>query len=78
MTTNGLTLSHKLFQLYKSGLNTLNISLDTLMPQKFEFISRRNGWDKVMRAINDALEMGISPLKVLYYKCKKHLHKIDG
>lgn len=66
MTTNGLTLSHKLRQLYESGLSSLNISLDTLVPQKFEFISRRNGWDKVMRAVNEALEMGISPLKVLY------------
>ena len=64
MTTNGLTLSHKLRQLYDSGLRGLNISLDTLVPQKFEFISRRNGWDKVMRAINEALDIGISPLKV--------------
>ena len=64
MTTNGLTLSHKLHQLYKSGLNTLNVSLDTLVPQKFEFISRRSGWKKVMRAINEALEIGVTPLKV--------------
>ena len=64
MTTNGLTLSHKLRQLHKSGLNNLNISLDTLVPQKFEFISRRRGWNKVMRAVDDALEIGMSPLKV--------------
>lgn len=64
MTTNGLTLSHKLRQLYENGLSGLNISLDTLVPQKFEFISRRRGWEKVMRSIDGALDMGISPLKV--------------
>ena len=66
MTTNGLTLSHKLRQLHECGLSSLNISLDTLVSQKFEFISRRKGWNKVMRAINEALDMGISPLKVFY------------
>ena len=64
MTTNGLTLSHKLCQLYKNGLSGLNISLDTLVPQKFEFISRRKGWDKVMRSIDEALDIGIPSLKV--------------
>ena len=64
ITTNGLTLSHKLRPLYENGLRGLNISLDTLVPQKFEFISRRRGWDKVMRSIDEALDMGISPVKV--------------
>ena len=43
MTTNGITLSRKLPQLKDAGLNLLNISLDTLVPQKFEFITRRKG-----------------------------------
>ena len=43
MTTNGVTLSHKLPQLRAAGLKGLNISLDTLIPAKFEFISRRKG-----------------------------------
>jgi cyclic pyranopterin phosphate synthase len=41
MTTNGLTLSRVLPDLQKAGLNLLNISLDTLVPEKFEFITRR-------------------------------------
>lgn len=43
MTTNGITLSRKLPRLRDAGLNLLNISLDTLVPQKFEFITRRKG-----------------------------------
>ena len=64
MTTNGVTLSHKVRKLKEAGLSGLNVSLDTLVPQKFEFISRRKGWEKVMRGINDALDVGFSPLKV--------------
>ena len=41
MTTNGVTLSRVLPDLQKAGLNLLNISLDTLVPEKFEFITRR-------------------------------------
>ena len=43
MTTNGITLARKLPALKEAGLNLLNISLDTLVPQKFEFITRRKG-----------------------------------
>ena len=43
MTTNGITLARKLPLLKDAGLNVLNISLDTLVPQKFEFITRRKG-----------------------------------
>lgn len=64
MTTNGVTLSHKLVALQEAGLSGINISLDTLHQQKFEFITRRKGWDKVMRGINQAVELGITPLKI--------------
>lgn len=43
LTTNGVTLSRVLPDLQKAGLNLLNISLDTLVPSKFEFITRRKG-----------------------------------
>lgn len=58
MTTNAVVLSRKLPALKEAGLDVLNISLDTLVPQKFEFISRRKGHDRVLRAIDDALDMG--------------------
>ena len=46
MTTNGIALSRRLPRLKAGGLNLLNISLDTLVPQKFEFVSRRKGRNK--------------------------------
>lgn len=67
MTTNGITLSRKLADLKEAGLNQINISLDTLEEKKFEFIAKRKGWHKVMESIDNALKMGFSPLKVLYF-----------
>lgn len=64
MTTNGLTLSKNLSSLQISGLDNLNISLDTLIPAKFELISRRKGLERVLKAIQDALKLGYQPLKV--------------
>jgi len=64
MTTNGVTLTKHLTALRDAGLDSINISLDTLVATKFEFITRRRGWDRVMRAVDTALEMGYQPLKV--------------
>mgnify|MGYP002775715138 FL=1 len=65
MTTNGLVLARKLPQLRAAGLDSLNISLDTLVPAKFEFITRRKGHSKVLEAIEAALDEGYSPVKVI-------------
>ncbi|KAL6640078.1 hypothetical protein ACP70R_022388 [Stipagrostis hirtigluma subsp. patula] len=64
MTTNGLVLSKKLPRLKECGLSALNISLDTLVPAKFEFMTRRKGHSKVMEAIDAAVELGYDPVKV--------------
>jgi len=66
ITTNGLTLARKLPDLKAAGLDAINISLDTLRPEKFEFISRRPmaGHSKVMAAIEKSLELGFNPLKL--------------
>lgn len=72
MTTNGILLARKLPALKDAGLDLLNVSLDTLIPAKFEFITRRKGFDKVIQGIDLALEFGYKPLKVniLYMKAK--------
>jgi len=65
ITTNGIALSQKrLTRLKDMGLNSINISLDTLQPAKFEFITRRRGWDKAMAAIHRSLDADIGPVKV--------------
>nr|GEW07585.1 cyclic pyranopterin monophosphate synthase, mitochondrial isoform X1 [Tanacetum cinerariifolium] len=64
MTTNGLALARKLPKLKESGLNLLNISLDTLVPAKFEFMTRRKGHERVMESIYKAVDLGYDPVKV--------------
>ncbi|XP_071722112.1 GTP 3',8-cyclase, mitochondrial-like isoform X2 [Rutidosis leptorrhynchoides] len=64
MTTNGITLARKLPKLKECGLTALNISLDTLVPAKFEFMTRRKGLEKVKQSIDTALELGYNPVKV--------------
>jgi len=61
MTTNGLLLSARLDALKKGGLTHLNISLDTLRPDRFDSITRRKGHGTVLTAIDDALAAGYEP-----------------
>lgn len=61
MTTNGINLARLLPQLQKAGLSAINVSLDTLVPAKFEFIVRRKGdrmWDRVGRCSSTWLGWG--------------------
>lgn len=64
MTTNGIVLARRLPKLKECGLTSLNISLDTLVPAKFEFMTRRKGYEKVMESINAAIDLGYNPVKV--------------
>ncbi|KAI5744198.1 hypothetical protein M8J76_000047 [Diaphorina citri] len=64
ITTNGLTLTKQLVALQKAGLDSINISLDTLKPDKYEFITRRKGWSRVLAGIDLAVQLGYDNLKV--------------
>ena len=66
LTTNGLVLSKKLKDLHRNGVNALNISLDTFLPETFAKLARRpaSGLSRVLASIEDAIQLGISPVKV--------------
>lgn len=64
ITTNGLVLTKQLVALQKAGLDILNISLDTLKPDRYEIMARRKGWQRVMMGIDLALQLGYNPVKV--------------
>ncbi|KAM3930685.1 molybdenum cofactor biosynthesis protein 1 isoform 2-T2 [Leptodactylus fuscus] len=64
LTTNGINLARLLPKLQEAGVDVLNVSLDTLVPAKFEFIVRRKGFHKVMEGIQRAVELGYNPVKV--------------
>lgn len=64
LTTNGVLLRCHIRRLKRSGLQALNISLDTLRPARFAEITKRNGFDSVLDGIASALECGFNPLKL--------------
>ncbi len=57
ITTNGVILHRLLEPLAKAGLNSLNISLDSLIKEKFDFITRRTAFARVLTNIRLALDM---------------------
>lgn len=61
ITTNGLVLTRQLVAYQRAGLDALNISLDTLKPAKFEEITRRKGWERVIAGIDLAIQLGYRP-----------------
>ncbi|KAK4505628.1 hypothetical protein PRZ48_003591 [Zasmidium cellare] len=57
LTTNGISLHRKLDDMVEAGLTGVNISLDTLDPHQFVLLTRRQGFDAVMKSINRVQEM---------------------
>ena len=61
ITTNGIVVKSQLAKLVEAGLTHINVSLDTLVPEKFESISRRDKrWlARVLSAIYAAIDAGL-------------------
>ncbi len=64
MTTNGVLLPRYAKQLKAAGLKRVNISLDTLNPEKFRKITRIGNLQDVLKGIDAALEAELIPVKI--------------
>lgn len=64
MTTNGLGLAKIAPALAEAGLSRVNVSLDTLDPERFVTITRRDRFDDVVAGMAAAHEAGLRPVKV--------------
>lgn len=64
LTTNGMLLTEQAAPLREAGLRRLNISLDTLNPETFQKISRRDGFEQVLAGIAAAQEVGFDKIKL--------------
>ena len=64
MTTNGDAMSTMAVSLREAGLQGLNISLDTLKPDRFFEITRRNRLDRVLDGIEAVLASGYESVKI--------------
>jgi len=64
MTTNGMLLSRYADKLKKAGLKRINVSLDSLNPEKFEQITRIGSLANVLEGIGAAQQAGLNPIKI--------------
>jgi cyclic pyranopterin phosphate synthase len=68
MTTNAIYLAKYAADLQKAGLNRVNVSLDTLNPEKFKQICRGKNegaeLSNVLSGIKAAKETGLNPVKI--------------
>lgn len=65
LTTNGTLLSHHAAELKSAGLKRVNVSLDTLRPERFKLITRLgDNLGKVLAGIEIAKTVGLNPVKI--------------
>ena len=64
LTTNGALLAEKVQSLKEAGLQRINISVDSLDPDKFKRITKRGDFEKVLEGIFAAKKHGLHPIKL--------------
>ncbi len=65
LTTNGTLLAGYAAELKQAGLRRVNVSLDTLKPDRFELITRSGGsLEQVLEGIEVARRVGLKPVKL--------------
>lgn len=64
LTTNASLLREKAAALAQAGLKRINVSLDTINPEKFQVMTRRNDLANVLEGLSAAGRHGLSPIKI--------------
>ncbi len=64
LTTNGVLLRKLAEPLYKAGLRRVNISLDSLLPDRYHELTRRDQLPQVLDGIEAAADAGFAPIKI--------------
>ncbi|MFX1574070.1 MAG: GTP 3',8-cyclase MoaA [Promethearchaeota archaeon] len=70
ITTNGFLLSDKAEELYKAGLDRINVSLGSLKPEVYEKIYGSNSLDKVLEGLQKAKKVGFNVIKLNFVLMK--------
>jgi cyclic pyranopterin phosphate synthase len=64
LTTNGVLLEEFAQDIRNCGICRLNISLDSLQPDRFRMITRRDCFERTMAGIRAAERVGFDPIKI--------------
>ena len=64
LTTNGVLLAEQAQALYEAGLHRITVSLDTLKPERFRALTRRDTHARVLAGIEAVRQVGFTGLKL--------------
>jgi cyclic pyranopterin phosphate synthase len=64
LTTNGAVLKENIEKIQSTGISRINISLDTLNPEKYKKITGRDRFEQVWQGIEKAHALGFGPIKL--------------
>lgn len=64
LTTNGSLLAEKAAALKSAGLRRINVSIDSLKPERFRQITKRGDLQKVLSGLFTAKQVGLAPVKM--------------
>jgi len=64
LTTNGSLLAEKIAALKAAGLRRINVSIDSLQPERFRQITKRGDLKKVLEGLFAAQRLGLQPIKI--------------
>lgn len=64
LTTNGFRLPGLLRELKNAGLDTLNVSVDSLRRERFKAITGRDALERVLESVERALDLGFGAVKI--------------
>lgn len=64
LTTNAIRLASLAKPLKEAGLERINVSLDTLSPERFNSMTHRDRFEDVMAGLKAAKESGLTPIKI--------------
>lgn len=70
LTTNGYFLYDKAEDLFKAGLNRINVSLGTLKPNVYKELYGIDGLEKVLKGLEKAKQVGFNPIKLNFVLLK--------
>jgi cyclic pyranopterin phosphate synthase len=64
LTTNGALLAEQAKDLYNAGLHRINVSIDTLRPNRFKELTKRGDLNEVLKGLFTAQKVGMAPIKI--------------
>jgi GTP 3',8-cyclase len=64
VTTNGILLGDQAQSLYDAGLHRVTVSLDTLRPERFRALTKRDSFQQVLEGIESVVRIGFPQLKL--------------